>query len=73
MAVAAEQEMRARVQEMRAKLVEAEAQVPQAIAEAFRQGNSGIRNYYDLRSVQANAQMRESLATGKEGRRQESE
>jgi uncharacterized protein YqfA (UPF0365 family) len=73
MAVAAEQEMRARVQEMRAKLVEAEAQVPQAIAEAFRQGNIGVREYYDLRNVQADTQMRESLATGEEGRRQESE
>jgi uncharacterized protein YqfA (UPF0365 family) len=73
MAVAAEQEMIARVQEMRAKLVEAEAQVPQAIAEAFRQGNIGIRDYYDLRNIQADTQMRESLAVGDEGRRQESE
>ena len=73
MAVAAEQEMRARVQEMRAKLVEAEALVPQAIAEAFRQGNIGVREYYDLRNVQADTQMRESLATGDESRRQESE
>jgi uncharacterized protein YqfA (UPF0365 family) len=73
MAVAAEQEMRARVQEMRAKLVEAEALIPQAIAEAFRHGNIGVRDYYDLRNVQADTQMRESLATGEEGRRQESE
>ncbi|HXH12580.1 MAG TPA: flotillin-like protein FloA [Alphaproteobacteria bacterium] len=73
MAVAAEQEMKARVQEMRAKLVEAEAQVPQAIAEAFRRGNIGVRDYYDLRNVQADTQMRESLASGEEGRRQESE
>jgi uncharacterized protein YqfA (UPF0365 family) len=73
MAVAAEQEMRARVQEMRAKLVEAEALVPQAIAEAFRQGHIGVREYYDLRNVQADTQMRESLATGEEGRRQEPE
>jgi uncharacterized protein YqfA (UPF0365 family) len=73
MAVAAEQEMKARVQEMRAKLVEAEAQVPQAIAEAFRQGHIGVREYYDLRNVQADTQMRESLATGEEGRREEGE
>jgi uncharacterized protein YqfA (UPF0365 family) len=74
MAVAAEQEMKARVQEMRAKLVEAEAGVPQAIAEAFRQGNIGVRDYYDLRNVQADTQMRESLASGgDEGRRQEGE
>ncbi|RMF88754.1 MAG: UPF0365 family protein [Nitrospinota bacterium] len=66
MAVALEQEMRARVQEMRAKLVEAEAQIPQAIAEAFRQGNIGVRDYYDLRNVQADTRMRESLARGGE-------
>lgn len=68
MAVAMEQEMKARVQEMQAKLVEAEAQVPQAIADAFRQGHIGIREYYDLRNVQADTQMRESLATGDERR-----
>jgi len=66
MAVAAEQEMRA-------KLVEAEAQVPQAITEAFRQGSISVRDYYDLRNIQADTQMRESWATGDEGRRQESE
>ena len=66
MAVAVEQEMRARVQEMRAKLVEAESQVPQAIADAFRQGNIGVRDYYDLRNIQADTQMRESLAGGEE-------
>ncbi|ETX07498.1 MAG: hypothetical protein ETSY2_10865, partial [Candidatus Entotheonella gemina] len=49
-------------QEMKAKLVEAEAEVPQAIADAFRQGNLGVRDYYDLRNVQADTQMRESLA-----------
>lgn len=72
MAVAAEQEMKARVQEMRAKLVEAESQVPQAIAEAFRQGNIGIRDYYELRNVQADTHMRESLA-GDETPREEGE
>ena len=49
-------------QEMRAKLVEAESQVPQAISEAFRHGNLGVRDYYDLKNVQADTQMRESLA-----------
>jgi uncharacterized protein YqfA (UPF0365 family) len=63
MAVAMEQEMQARVREMRAKFVEAEAQVPQAIADAFRQGNISVRDYYELRNVQADTQMRESLAT----------
>ncbi len=55
MAVAQEQEMRARV-------VEAEAEVPRAMAEAFRQGNLGIMDYYRLKNVQADTAMRESLA-----------
>ncbi|HEY8552253.1 MAG TPA: flotillin-like protein FloA, partial [Thermaerobacter sp.] len=64
MAVAAEQEMRARVQEMRAKVVEAEAQIPLAIAEAFRQGRLGVFDYYNLRNLQADTEMRSSLAGG---------
>lgn len=55
MAVAAEQEMRARV-------VEAEAQVPLAIAEAFRSGRLGVMDYYRMQNVQADTDMRESLA-----------
>jgi uncharacterized protein YqfA (UPF0365 family) len=55
MAVAHEQEMRARV-------VEAEAQVPQALAEAFRNGRLGVMDYYRMQNVQADTQMRESLA-----------
>lgn len=55
MAVAAEQEMRARV-------VEAEAEVPRAMAEAFRQGNLGIMDYYRMQNVQADTQMRSSIA-----------
>lgn len=66
MAVAVEQEMKARVQEMQAKLVEAEAQVPLAIADAFRQGHIGVQDYYNLRNVQADTQMRESLARDEE-------
>jgi uncharacterized protein YqfA (UPF0365 family) len=62
MAVAQEQEMRARVEEMRAKVVEAEAEVPLAMAEAFRSGNMGIMDYYRMRNVQADTQMRESLS-----------
>ena len=50
---AVEQELQARVQEMRAKVVEAESMVPMAIAEAFRNGNLGIMDYYKLRNVQA--------------------
>jgi uncharacterized protein YqfA (UPF0365 family) len=61
MAVAAEQEMKARVQEMRAKVIEAEAQIPMAIAEAFRNGNLGVLDYYNLKNIQADTKMRESL------------
>ncbi|MGL6058272.1 MAG: flotillin-like protein FloA, partial [Culicoidibacterales bacterium] len=49
-------------QEMKAKVVEAESEVPQAIAEAFRKGNLGINDYYQLRNLQADTQMRESIA-----------
>jgi uncharacterized protein YqfA (UPF0365 family) len=61
MAIAAEQEMIARVQEMRAKVVEAEAQVPLAMAEAFRKGNLGVMDYYKMKNVMADTQMRESI------------
>ncbi|KDR95079.1 Uncharacterized protein YqfA, UPF0365 family [Peptoclostridium litorale DSM 5388] len=66
MAIAREQEMKAKVEEMRAKVVEAEAQVPIAIAEAFRQGNLGIMDYYKMKNVMADTDMRESIsgATG---------
>ena len=63
MAFAQEQEMRARVQEMRAKVVEAEAQVPLAMAEAFRSGNLGIMDYYKMKNIAADTQMREKIAT----------
>ena len=62
MAVAAEQENRARVEEMQAKVVESEAQVPLAMAEAFRSGNLGIMDYYNMKNVMADTSMRESLA-----------
>lgn len=62
MAIALEQEMKARTQEMRAKLVEAEAQVPLAIAEAFREGNLGIMDYYHMRNIMADTEMRSSIA-----------
>jgi uncharacterized protein YqfA (UPF0365 family) len=61
-AVAHEQEMKASVQEQRAKVVAAEAEVPLAIAEAFRKGNLGIMDYYNLRNVQADTAMRESIS-----------
>jgi uncharacterized protein YqfA (UPF0365 family) len=49
-------------QEMKAKVVDSEAQVPLAIAEAFRQGNLGVMDYYKLRNVQADTEMRNSIA-----------
>ncbi|MEZ7891979.1 MAG: flotillin-like protein FloA [Candidatus Wallbacteria bacterium] len=61
-AVAAEQEMVAREQEMRAKVVEAEAEIPKAIAEAFRNGNLGIMDYYKMKNIQADTDMRSSIA-----------
>jgi len=62
MAVAAEQEMKARVQEMRAKVVEAEAEVPKAMAEAFRSGNLGIMDYYKMKNINADTSMRDSIS-----------
>jgi len=62
MAIAVEQEMRARVQEMRARVVEAEAQVPLAMAEAFREGNLGIMDYTRYRNITADTQMRRAIA-----------
>ena len=68
MAVAEEQEMTARVSEMRAKVVEAEAQVPQAMAQAFREGNLGIMDYYSMKNIQADTGMRDAIsAKGEEG------
>ncbi|HWE36395.1 MAG TPA: flotillin-like protein FloA [Isosphaeraceae bacterium] len=70
-AIATEQENVASVQENRAKVIAAEAQVPLAIAEAFRQGNLGITDYYHLRNIQADTEMRSSIAgTGNAVRRE---
>jgi len=66
MAVAREQEMTALVQERRAAVVEAEAEIPRAIAEAFRKGQLGVMDYYNLRNIQADTRMREGLAEGEE-------
>ena len=62
MAVAAEQENRAKVEEQRAKVVEAEAEVPRAIAEAFRSGNLGIMDYYNLENIQSDTKLRSNIA-----------
>ncbi|MBT4268895.1 MAG: flotillin-like protein FloA [Deltaproteobacteria bacterium] len=61
MAFAVEQEMRARVQEMRAKVVEAESMVPLAMAEAFKAGNLGIMDYYRMKNIEADTQMRDKI------------
>ncbi|MBQ6563271.1 MAG: flotillin-like protein FloA [Clostridiales bacterium] len=62
MAVAHEQEMKASVQEMRAKVVEAEADVPRAMADALRNGKLGVLDYYQMKNVMADTDMRESIA-----------
>ena len=64
-AVALEQENKAKVQEMQAKLVEAEAQIPLAMAEAFQKGNLGIMDYYRMRNIEADTEMRESISSDK--------
>ena len=61
MAVAAEQEMKARVQEMKAKVIEAESQVPLALAEALRSGKMGFMDYYMMQNIEADTKMRRSL------------
>lgn len=61
MAVALEQEMKARVQEMQAKVVEAEAQVPLAMAEALRSGKLGVMDYMNLKNIMADTNMRDSI------------
>ena len=64
MAMAREQEMQAMVRENRAKVVLAEAEVPKAMAEAFRAGNLGIMDYYRMRNIQADTQMRDKIGGG---------
>ncbi|MBX2975766.1 MAG: flotillin-like protein FloA [Ignavibacteriaceae bacterium] len=61
-AVALEQEMIAEVARQRSRVIEAEAEVPKAMAEAFRSGNLGIMDYYNMKNVQADTQMRESIS-----------
>ncbi|MBQ0093670.1 MAG: flotillin-like protein FloA [Bacteroidales bacterium] len=62
MAVAQEQENKAKAQDARAKVIEAEAQVPLAMAEAFRNGNLGIMDYYRMKNIQADTTMRENIS-----------
>lgn len=62
MAVAVEQEMRAKAQEARANVIQAEVEVPQAIAASFRNGNLGIMDYYRMQNIQSDTDMRNSIA-----------
>ena len=62
MAVARAQEMTALVEENRAKVVLAEAEIPKAISQAFREGNLGIMDYYHLKNIQADTEMRTSIS-----------
>ena len=62
MAVAEEQEMKARAQEAKAQVILAEAEVPKAMADAFRSGNMGIMDYYRMKNIQADTEMRDSIS-----------
>ena len=62
MAVAEEQEMTARTQEMKAKVVLAEAEVPKAMAQAFRDGNLGIMDYYKMENIKSDTGMRDAIS-----------
>ncbi len=64
MAVAREQEMKASVQEMRAKVVEAEAEVPKALAKALREGKLGVMDYYNMKNIMADTEMRDAISKG---------
>jgi len=62
MAVALEQEMKAKAQEARANVIQAEAEVPKAMAEAFREGNMGIMDYYKFKNIESDTRMRDSIS-----------
>lgn len=62
MAIAAENEMKARVQEMRAEVIRAEAEVPKALAKALTSGNISVNDYYEMQNIQADTAMRKSLS-----------
>jgi uncharacterized protein YqfA (UPF0365 family) len=68
MAVALEQEMKAKNVEMKAKVTEAEAEIPKAISEAFRSGNLGIMDYYKMENVKSDTSMRDSIANSDESK-----
>ena len=65
MAIALEQEMRAKAQEARAKVIEAEAELPRAMAQAFINGNLGIMDYYKMKNIESDTNMRQNIANPK--------
>jgi uncharacterized protein YqfA (UPF0365 family) len=67
MAVALDQEMKAKAQEARANVIQAEADIPKAIAQAFLNGNLGIMDYYKMQNVQADTEMRQSISGSGKG------
>jgi len=71
MAVAKEQEMKALTQEMQARVVEAEAELPKAMAQAFREGNLGIMDYFNFRNIQADTKMRDAISGTGPGKKSE--
>lgn len=72
-AVALEQEMVAEVAKMKAKVVEAEAEVPLALADAFRKGNLGVMDYYNIKNIQSDTEMRNSIANPDSEKKDKSE
>jgi uncharacterized protein YqfA (UPF0365 family) len=67
MAVALDQEMKARATEARANVIQAEAEIPKAIAQAFLSGNLGVMDYYKMQNVQADTEMRSSISGSGKG------
>ena len=68
MAVAVEQEMKAKAQEARAEVIRAEAEIPKAMSESFRSGNLGIMDYYKMKNIEADTSMRDSIAGTSKGK-----
>ncbi len=71
MAIALEQEMKAKAQEARAKVIEAEAEVPKAMADAFRSGNMGIMDFYRMKNIQSDTDMRDAIAKPQGGEKED--
>jgi len=69
MAVAVEQEMKAKAEEARAQVILAEAEIPKAMAEAFRSGNMGIMDFYKMKNIEADTDMRDSISGSGKGKK----